>query len=70
MDYKDLLGMIRLGDEAKDSQEARLSGNGVAAASEVKHSTSAALESEVTKKTPKTKHASPKCLGQRVEQLT
>lgn len=46
--------MIRLGDEAKDSQEARLSGNGVVDVSEVKHSTSAALESEVTKKTPKT----------------
>jgi hypothetical protein len=54
MDYKALFGMIRLGNEAKDSQEARLSGNGVVDASEVKHSTSAALESEVTKKTPKT----------------
>lgn len=54
VDYKVLIGIIRLGDEAKDSQEARLSGNGVVDVSEVKHSTSAALESEVTKKTPKT----------------
>ena len=62
--------MIRLGDEGKDSQDARLSGNGVVDVSEVKHSTSAALESEVTKKTPKTKYALLKYLRQRVARLT